>query len=129
MAQATFNGVTGEIINMTLKYHWFNRILSGKKHIEYREAKDYWHSRLIGHDYKFIRFSKGYTSTSFVIECKGIKAMLIDNPNVGSEPEEDENYEKDFTEGTIALDSDEFDKDIVAEYQIKLGKIVSRHLC
>jgi len=130
MAKATFNGVTGEVLNMTLQYKWFDRILSGKKHIEYREGKDYWHNRLIGHKYKFIRFSRGYTSVSFVIEFKGVKAMLIDNPFVNCEdPNEDKNYEKNYTEGTVALDADEFDRELVAEYQIKLGNIVSRCGC
>jgi len=129
MATATYNGVTGEIISMTLKFKWFDRILSGAKHIEYRQGKDYWHNRFIGHDYKFIRFSKGYSSTSFVIECKGVKAMLSGNPLADKDPSLDKNYEKDFTKGTVALDSSEFDRDDVVEYQLKLGDIVSRQGC
>lgn len=127
MRQVTYNGKTGGLMNMTLKGVWFKRILSGVKKIEYREGKDYWDDRLLGHDseIKFIRFSNGYGSKvpAFTIECVGIKANLGSHPTKGNPA-----YEKDFSEDCVALDSvDNVEK--INEYQIKLGRIVSRENC
>ena len=114
---------------MTLKGVWFKRILSGLKRIEYREGKDYWDSRLLDgnawKDIKFIRFANGYGSKvpAFTIECVGIKANLGSHPKQG-----DKCYETDFSPDCVALDSLE-DVGKVNEYQIKLGRIVSRENC
>ena len=129
MKQVTYGDTTGGLMYMTLKGVWFNRILSGIKKIEYREGKAYWDRRLLDgnawKDVKFIRFSNGYGSKApaFTVECVGIKA------NLGSHPKEsDKCYEKDFSTDCVALDSvDDVEK--INEYQIKLGRIVSRENC
>lgn len=64
---------------MTLQKHPFDMILSGQKKEEYREIKEYWHSRLVNKDGGFknitqIEFVNGCSPDSprFVIQCTGI---------------------------------------------------------
>jgi len=48
------------ILHLTLKRHWFEEIAAGKKNKEYREAKPYWETRLVGRNYDEIVFRNGY---------------------------------------------------------------------
>ena len=127
MKIVTYNGVSGLLMTMTLKRQWFNRILEGKKHIEYRDGTEYWISRFSnGKIPKFIRFANGYGATvpAFTIEVIGIKAMC---KNLGFEVAEDaDTFEKDFTSGTVALDSREYEVRAPRWFEIKLGRIVSK---
>jgi hypothetical protein len=36
-----------KILHLTLKKQWFDLVASGKKHMEFREAKPHWEKRLI----------------------------------------------------------------------------------
>lgn len=129
MYVATYNGQTGVVLNMTLKKVWFDRILKGLKKVEYREGKEYWDTRFLKDDnykrIKFIRFANGYgrTAPAFTIECVGIKANVVSLPD-----SEDENYEKDFSEGCVDIETVKKAEDIEG-YEIKLGRIVSRERC
>lgn len=127
MKTVTYNGVSGLLMPMTLKRQWFNLILEGKKHIEYRDGSEYWINRFRnGNLPKFIRFANGYGSTvpAFTIEVIGIKAMC---KNRGFEyAEVADTFEKDFTRGTVALDSREYSVGVPRWFEIKLGRIVSK---
>lgn len=104
-------GRSGELINATLRFKWFDLIRRGSKKIEYRVASPYWDSRLIGHDIKFIRFSKGYSKTTMTVEVLKIEKMIVDNyDDFGNSPE-----------GTkISMD----DIDENADYLIYLGRVL-----
>lgn len=127
MRTVTYNGVSGLLMPMTLKRQWFNRILEGKKHIEYRDGSEYWINRFSnGNIPKFIRFANGYGATvpAFTIEVLGIKAMC---KNRGFDSAEvADTFEKDFTRGTVALDSREYSVGVPRWFEIKLGRIVSK---
>jgi len=65
------------ILHLTLKKKWFDLIASGKKTMEYREAKQYWRNRLLdGEDPKnfdVVRFKNGYGDVSTMdVQFKGI---------------------------------------------------------
>lgn len=128
MRIVSYNGIAGTLMPMTLKRQWFKRILEGKKHIEYRNGSEYWCNRFCdGGIPKFIRFANGYGANvpAFTVEVLGIKAMTLE----GSSWQKCENaktFEKDFTKGTVALDSKEFCKEFVQWFEIKLGRIVSK---
>lgn len=53
-----------KILHLTLKKHWFDEILSGRKKVEYREIKPFWEVRLVGKKYDVIQFRNGYESDS-----------------------------------------------------------------
>ena len=79
MIMHTQGGRSGELINATLRFKWYDLIRSGKKKIEYRSASPYWESRLVGHDIKFIRFSRGYGKVRMTVEVLKIEKMLVDD--------------------------------------------------
>jgi len=56
-----------KVLHLTLKKHWFELILSGKKKTEYREIKPYWNKRFIKNkeefnQFDYIHFTNGYGS-------------------------------------------------------------------
>ena len=58
-----------QILHLTLKKEWFDKILSGSKTVEYREVKHYWTKRLFQEDgrskkYDLIEFRNGYSKNS-----------------------------------------------------------------
>lgn len=73
-----------KILDLVLTYHWYDMIESGEKKEEYREIKPYWIRRLIeqpmdedsGHvffcDYDYVRFHRGYTSTTMTFTVREI---------------------------------------------------------
>ena len=65
-------------LRLTLKRHWFDQIVSGKKTVEYREIKPYWESRLEDRDFDVIEFKNGYHAgaKTMTVECLGITKNL-----------------------------------------------------
>ena len=73
------------ILDLVLKHKWYDMIASGEKKEEYREFKTFYINRLIDRDketvsnpfaykhYDAVRFHRGYTSTTILLECKGIE--------------------------------------------------------
>ena len=68
------------ILHLTLKKKWFDLIASGRKKIEYREAKPYWMTRLEGRKFDEIYFRNGYSKNSpfMRVEYKGIYKVILD---------------------------------------------------
>ena len=115
-------GLKPRLMHMTLRREPFERILAGVKKVEYRIGSDYWKSRLLGHEPpKLIRFALGYMTAApaITVECLGIRASLGE-----IDYETDPNIEKDFSEGTVALDEAEKLRNCIFDFQIKLGKVV-----
>ena len=50
------------ILHLTLEREWFDDIVRGGKHEEYRDVKDHWKKRLDGRTYDIVRFRNGYAS-------------------------------------------------------------------
>ena len=50
------------ILHLTLERDWFDDIVRGVKHEEYRDLKDYWKTRLEGRKYDIVRFRNGYAT-------------------------------------------------------------------
>jgi hypothetical protein len=50
------------ILHLTLEREWFDDIVKGIKHEEYRDLKDYWRTRLEGRTYDIVRFRNGYAT-------------------------------------------------------------------
>jgi hypothetical protein len=63
-----------EILHLTLEREWFDDIVRGAKHEEYRKYKPYWTTRLEGRDYKVVKFRNGYARNApeMVVEFKGL---------------------------------------------------------
>ncbi|MCD4717439.1 MAG: ASCH domain-containing protein [Desulfobacterales bacterium] len=62
------------VLHLTLHRKWFDAIAKGRKKVEYREMKRYWHSRLAGRCYDQICFRNGYATKAptMIVECLGI---------------------------------------------------------
>jgi hypothetical protein len=54
------NGGPKSILHLTLEREWFDDIVKGIKHEEFRDLKDYWKTRLEGREYDIVRFRNGY---------------------------------------------------------------------
>lgn len=52
------------VLHLTLKRCWFNKILSGRKRYEFREAKPYWTVRLENKIYDTVIFKNGYAKSA-----------------------------------------------------------------
>lgn len=52
-----------KILFLTVKKQWFDKIASGEKKVEYREAKPYWNKRL-NREFNKIIFKNGYAKTA-----------------------------------------------------------------
>ena len=65
------------ILHLTVKREWFDKIKSGEKTIEYREAKPYWTKRLKGMTFDSIIFVNGYMSDSPSITKTWIKTEKL----------------------------------------------------
>ena len=50
------------ILHLTLEREWFDDIVKGIKHEEFRDLKDYWKKRLEGRKYDIVRFRNGYAT-------------------------------------------------------------------
>ena len=76
--------MNNRILNLTVKRKWFDLIASGKKKIEYREAKPYWQSRLIKsasfciifYAFSEIHFRNGYGKDAPLIRAKWVDTGL-----------------------------------------------------
>jgi len=66
-----------KILHLTLKKKWFDMIASGEKREEYRELKQYWHTRL-SKKYDVIEFRNGYSKDApvMMVELRGISKSL-----------------------------------------------------
>lgn len=74
------------ILYLSLKKEWFDKIYSGEKIVEYRENKPYWQNRLIDKNYDFVVIRNGYGNSKPVIvsmyegfileECKNDLGIL-----------------------------------------------------
>jgi hypothetical protein len=67
-----------KILHLTLKKKWFDMIASGEKKEEYREVKDYWHSRLMFKEYDVVSFRNGYAKNApkMLIEVRWIEICM-----------------------------------------------------
>lgn len=72
---------------LPLKKEWYQLIEKGIKLEDYRKMNDYWFKRLSNKEYKYVRFSYGYTKRTMTFECKGI-VWDTGNPEWGAEPGE-----------------------------------------
>ena len=64
------------ILNLVLKYTWFDKIKSGEKTSEYRECSPKWDREFenFQHCYDFVRFNRGYNKPEqMLFEIKEIK--------------------------------------------------------
>ena len=52
------------IVHLVLKYHWYDMIVAGKKHVEHRSITERWLSMLVARPVDAIVFHRGYTSTT-----------------------------------------------------------------
>lgn len=89
-----------KVLDLVLTYKWYDMIASGVKKEEYREIKKFYLKRLCERYYKAIdgttiydfknydaiRFHRGYTKTSMLVELKDIR-IGKGNPDWGA-PEE-----------------------------------------
>lgn len=64
-----------DILHLTIKGIFFDRIASGAKWLEYRDDKPYWNKRLDGKHFDEVHFRNGYSrSAPFMrVECQGIR--------------------------------------------------------
>lgn len=62
-----------ETLDLVLRHKWYDLIADGTKKEEYRCMSDYWRSRFGKYSYNYVRFHRGYTSTTMVFELKRIK--------------------------------------------------------
>ena len=69
------------ILDLSLTYHWYDEIASGRKKEEYRDITPFWKSRLEQafdgktkfKKYDAIRFRRGrYGKTTMLVECRSI---------------------------------------------------------
>lgn len=66
------------ILDLVLKHKWYDMIASGIKKEEYRDIKPFYLRRLLSRagvgfeHYDAVRFHRGYTNTTILVECKGI---------------------------------------------------------
>lgn len=65
-----------KILNLVLKYEWFDKIYSGEKTHEYRLANKYWQSRKIW-NYDIVKFQKGYNKNPdyMIFKIKSISTI------------------------------------------------------
>lgn len=54
------------ILNLILKYEWYDKIESGEKTTEYRDYEK-WAGRIIKGNYKFVRFQRGYKNPKTMV--------------------------------------------------------------
>ena len=67
-----------KILHLTLKRKWFLEIAQGYKTIEYRQAKPYWWSRLVGKAFDEVHFRNGYrTDAPFMRVEYGCTNLII----------------------------------------------------
>ena len=55
------------VLFLILTEYWFDKIKSGEKTHEYREARDYWNIRLAGKRFDHVCFRRGYKSKEKMI--------------------------------------------------------------
>lgn len=63
-----------KILNLVLTFKWFDKIKSGEKVKEYREAKPYWNKRLGYKKYDLVKFQRGYAKNpeTMIFKINGI---------------------------------------------------------
>lgn len=88
-----------KILDLSLTYHWYDEIASGRKKEEYRDITPFWKSRLeqafdgktTFKKYDAIRFRRGrYGKTTMLVECRSIY-VGYGRPELGA-PEDKEVY-------------------------------------
>lgn len=70
-------------LTTTIKRHWLNEILSGRKTVEYRQVKPYWIKRLRGIETPFeLRLINGMTKNAPECTCliDEVKLGVVTNP-------------------------------------------------
>jgi len=70
------------ILNLVLKFAWFDKIKSGEKTTEFRECSPTWDRELgeFGSEYKQVRFNRGYTCPEqMTFEIKSIELTTEKN--------------------------------------------------
>ena len=68
-----------KIVDICLRYNYFEDIVSGNKLVEYRAHTNYWKKRLLipGVSVTSIRFRKGRTSTNITKEVKSVSVVNV----------------------------------------------------
>lgn len=66
------------VLYLTIKKVWFDKILSGIKTIEYREYKDYYHKKFCNNKYEYIVLQAGYSKDSPKLKAKIDKIDIQD---------------------------------------------------
>jgi hypothetical protein len=63
------------ILELTLRRKYFAEVAAGIKKTEYREAKQYWKSRLEGRSCDVVRFRNGYTKNApeVTVQFRGVR--------------------------------------------------------
>ena len=64
-------------LHLTLTYHWYDEIKSGRKKIDYREKKPYWIKRIDGKKFNQVILQRGYSGVRM---CKKwVKTEILDS--------------------------------------------------
>ena len=73
--------MTDIILHLTLTYHWFDEIASGRKTHEYRRCSSYWKNIMekCGDKICTVIFHRGYTADIITKEVKSI--TIVDGKN------------------------------------------------
>jgi len=68
MSAANGDNVDLLVVHLVLTYHWFDEMLAGRKHIEYRAMTPHWRRLLWDRRDRIdaARFSRGYTATTIM---------------------------------------------------------------
>lgn len=75
-------------LTLPLKAEYFDQIVAGTKTEEYRARTPYWAKRLVGRNYKWIIFTKGYprkdqSERRIAFLYRGYVEKTIDHPHFG----------------------------------------------
>jgi hypothetical protein len=67
------------VLHLTLKRQFFERIAGGRQPYEHRKVKEYWTKRLEGHQFDEVHFKNGYgRNAPFMrVEVKGITKITF----------------------------------------------------
>ena len=73
--QATNPKKIGCVLDLVLRYKWYDMILRGEKLEEYRDIEK-WYNRILEKGYTHVRFRRGYTKTSLLFCIESISVGM-----------------------------------------------------
>ncbi len=80
-----------KILHLTVTRHWFDKIDSGEKTVEYREIKEYWKKRLLRNDrpivFDYIVIKNGYKKNSPTIKKIWKRTFVASCGDLGNFPQ------------------------------------------